>query len=543
MKVTFVVAAALGILVLLRHRSAALRHWVLAATLGCAAVLPVLETALPVWTLPFAAPPTFETYTAKGSAVDAGAPATRRFTSPVIAVPDTSATEALMVWDLKSALATTWVVGIILGFGILVIGVLRLSWIAAHASRIDNGRWRNLADEIARTAGFRRPVVLLQSSHPSLLVTWGLVRPKVILPAHAAGWSDARARVVLTHELAHIRRGDWIVQFAAEVFRAIYWFNPLVWIACRRLRLESERACDDEVMSQGVKGTEYAHHLVELARALGHSRHRWLPAPAMARPSSLERRVRAMLNERINRTPMSGVARAAVVAGLLALTGAIAAAQSGFVSFSGSVFDEQHRGIPGVALVLTNEPRQAKYEVKTNESGRFEFVGLPAGEYRLEVRGNGFGALGDAITVAGQNLHRDLTLSMGTIQETIRVLVNDRQPPSSPIVKEVPMPGRKECTPSQAGGRIVPPRKIRDVSPQYPAALRGTGTEGVVNLKGRIGLDGYIGDIQVVGDAQPDLAQAAIAAVREWLFTETLLNCQPVEVTVSIGVHFQKVLH
>ncbi len=107
-----------------------------------------------------------------------------------------------------------------------------------------------------------------QSDHPSLLVTWGLARPKVILPSSADEWSDDRARVVMSHELAHIRRGDWIVQLSAELLRAFYWFNPLMWIACRRLRLESEHACDDEVMSRGVEGSDYATHLIELARAL-----------------------------------------------------------------------------------------------------------------------------------------------------------------------------------------------------------------------------------------------------------------------------------
>ena len=129
------------------------------------------------------------------------------------------------------------------------------------------------AEEISRGYGLRRPVTLLQSPHPSLLVTWGLARPKVILPAAADAWTDERARVVLSHELAHIRRGDWIVQLSAELLRAFYWFNPLLWIACRRLRLESEHACDDEVMSRGVEGTDYATHLIELARALNQRRH------------------------------------------------------------------------------------------------------------------------------------------------------------------------------------------------------------------------------------------------------------------------------
>ena len=182
-----------------------------------------------------------------------------------------------------------------------------------------------------------------------MLVTWGLARPKVILPAAAAAWSDARARVVLSHELAHIRRGDWIVQLSAELLRALYWFNPLLWVACRRLRLESEHACDDEVMSRGVEGTDYATHLIELARALNQRRHTWFPAPAMARPSSLERRVRAMLNMQHDRGSISRRTRAAIFMLLFGLTTAIAAAQSGFATFSGRIADESGRGILQVA--------------------------------------------------------------------------------------------------------------------------------------------------------------------------------------------------
>ena len=267
--------------------------------------------------------------------------------------------------------------------------MLRLAWLAVHAHRVTHGRWYDLAEEISRGYGLRRPVTLLQSSHPSLLVTWGLARPKVILPSAADAWTEERARVVLSHELAHIRRGDWIVQLSAELLRAFYWFNPLLWVACRRLRLESEHACDDEVMRRGFDGTDYATHLIELARALNQRRPLWFPAPAMARPSSLERRVRAMLNDRLERGSISGGTRAAILVVLLAVTTAVAAAQSGFVTFSGSIVDESARGVPGTTISLTNESREAKYEVKTNATGRFEFVGLPAGEYGLEAKGNG----------------------------------------------------------------------------------------------------------------------------------------------------------
>jgi hypothetical protein len=188
-----------------------------------------------------------------------------------------------------------------------------------------------------------------------------------------------------------------------------------------------------------------------------------------------------------------------------------------------------------------------KYEVKTNEAGRFEFVGLPAGEYGLEAKGLGFQTLEDVITISGRNLQRNIALKLGTLQETITVgfspsdkAVDDRAPQPPPRVKEGPMPAPKECVASAAGGRIVPPRKIRDVSPVYPVALRGTGTAGTVLMEGRIGLDGYIGDIRIIGDAHPELVHAAIAAVRDWRYTQTLLNCQPVEVTMTITTNFKQ---
>src|SRR5678815_5797687 len=91
------------------------------------------------------------------------------------------------------------------------------------------------------------------------------------------------------------------------------------WIACSRLRRESELACDDIVLNSGIGGTSYASHLVELARTFSVHGRTWLPAPSIARPSTLERRVRAMLNPHVNRRPVSMKRRAALATVLLAV--------------------------------------------------------------------------------------------------------------------------------------------------------------------------------------------------------------------------------
>jgi beta-lactamase regulating signal transducer with metallopeptidase domain len=546
MKMSLIVFAALAMSFALRRRSAALRHWVLAAGITCAAAVPMLSGVVPAWPLPFATPTAFSPYQNPFEEAAAASPARQdRTGSAVVPAPTSPAASSPGRFNLATLLQSIWLAGMAVALAILATGLLRLGWLAMHARRVTGGRWYDLAQEVSRTYALRRPVTLLQSTHPSLLVTWGLARPKVILPSAADEWSDERARVVLSHELAHIRRGDWIVQLSAEVLRACYWFNPLLWLACRRLRLESEHACDDEVMSRGVEGTDYATHLIQLARALNERRYSWFPAPAMARPSSLERRVRAMLNVHLDRDPISGGTRAAILALLLLVTAAVAAAQSGFVTFAGTVADEQGKTVQGVKLVLVSDARQAKYEVKSNAEGRFEFVGLPAGDYAFEAQGAGFQTIKDAITVGSQNMQRNYTLKIGTLQETITLAFSEREAASEPVSDSV-MVGKlyaakpMECTPSAAGGWIVPPKKIRDAHPYYPSSLRGIWTEGVVKLRARIGVDGYVAEVSVVGDAHPDLAQSAIAAVREWRYTETLLNCAPVEVMMDVTVNFAR---
>jgi TonB family protein len=131
-------------------------------------------------------------------------------------------------------------------------------------------------------------------------VTWGVVRPTILLPAAAAGWSAERRQVVLAHELAHIARRDWMWQILGRLVGAVYWFHPLVWVAVAKLRDESERACDDRVLGC-VKASDYAAHLVEIAKSLRRTNPDQLLALSMVRVSELERRLVHILNSPCSR--------------------------------------------------------------------------------------------------------------------------------------------------------------------------------------------------------------------------------------------------
>jgi beta-lactamase regulating signal transducer with metallopeptidase domain len=123
-----------------------------------------------------------------------------------------------------------------------------------------------------------------RSPEPGLgtAVAFGFFRPVVLLPLESTAWSEWRYGIVTLHELAHLRRGDYTSNLLAELVCAIYWFNPLVWLGARAMRLEAESATDNVVLESGVRPSDYATELVRIAADLAHVTGR--PAPIGASP-------------------------------------------------------------------------------------------------------------------------------------------------------------------------------------------------------------------------------------------------------------------
>ena len=111
---------------------------------------------------------------------------------------------------------------------ILAVGFGRLAWIAAHARRVRQGPWVTAAADVPGEYGLRRPVLLLQATHPALLVTWGLVRPKILLPRTASHWSDDRVRIVLCNRLRQVDAAHFGTQRRIQVFDRNRHARPIV---------------------------------------------------------------------------------------------------------------------------------------------------------------------------------------------------------------------------------------------------------------------------------------------------------------------------
>lgn len=550
--VTLLLALALLATLALRRRSAAVRHLILAAALLTAALVPALELAGPQWSLPLLTTPAT---TVSSSGLRFTSEAATEVTADAAAVGARPATDWIFV------ASTIWTSGAVLGLAGLLTGLVRLRRLTSRCTAVAAGPWRELADDLARAHGLPR-IALLQSAEPSVLVTFGTRRPRIVLPAGADSWTDARRRVVMAHEVEHIRRGDWTMHIVAEIVRSAYWFHPLAWLACRRLRHESECACDDAVLARGVDATEYATHLLDVARHAIGRRERFASAPAIAHPSTLERRIAAMLNPHRSRQPLTRQATALAAGAMLvialpltaatltqdaapslpapaidgapktiaavtppataplapavrpaaAATPAVEAveivAQEKPASIHGTLYDQLGGVLPGAVVTLIDRSVGASYSMTSGRDGVFAFNDLQPATYELQARLPGFMIVSNVMSIgAGSAIERHITLPIGTLEETLRAVCQAGGAPSPQprrVLNEdrpgVSAPRAAGAAPFSGGigGQIKVPRKTRSANPICPGGAPAVDT--VVRLNARVGIDGYVSDVRLVED-------------------------------------------
>jgi hypothetical protein len=369
----------------------------------------------------------------------------------------------------------------------------------------------------------------------------------------------------------------------ADLLKAVYWFNPLLWIACRRLRHEAERACDDLVLTSGISAPAYATHLLDVARESALRRDPWSPAIAIAHRSMLEGRVRAMLNARLNRTPLTTFTRATTVAaiaavalsvGVVSLSGnaptiaapddqpvapvpsraeAPAQAQATGGTIEGVLYDQFGGLLPGASVRLTQVTTGSSQTSSSNRSGAFSFAGLAAGDYELVTDLPGFIPVKIVLHAEqGQTVRRYIAVPIGTIQETIHVSCRtadlNTSRPSAPAGSTTPgatgqRQGSRGAEPKLPatftggiGGQIKAPTKLSHTNPVCPTGVTPEST--VVRLTGRIGIDGLFTDLHEVSNTPAPYVASALDAARQWVFTPTLLNGAPIEANINVTVSY-----
>jgi len=307
---------------LMRRFSAYARKMIWVAALAGLVLMPVMAAFTPVWNLsiipglgePSGAYSIENPGAESGKEMTAGPDRSDRLSSTT-----TGTAAGFDVGNIhwSEALLISWALGVVvmsIWFLLMKIVIRSVERSAVPAE----GRLRDEAERLSSRMGLRHDVRLLLSDRLRTAITTGVIKPTVILPSSSAEWSNERARLVLSHELAHVKRRDGWIELFAHVATTIHWFNPLVWIAVKQLRIERERDCDNAVLNSGARPSEYASLLMEIAADLGSAARPAWEVVTISQGSNLKDRLLCILNPSINRSTRSRTS--AIIAGILVLT-------------------------------------------------------------------------------------------------------------------------------------------------------------------------------------------------------------------------------
>ena len=348
-KATVILLAALAVTRTMERGSAIARHLVWFVSLGSLLLIPALSSWTP---LRLAILPPADAVPSVGAPAT-GAPATLGpSTTPSIA-PETPVTPVQprsvardpnvvatvntvrgivspnIPWvgllSSPTVLFAIWATVAVLFAGWLAWGALSVARIIRRSRALDSNEWTNPLWEVADRLGLNEAPRLVRSEDAKMPFACGLLRPTIVLPAECDGWTQDRRRAVLLHELAHVRRRDLVGHTVGRFACALYWFHPLVWTAAKRLRSESERACDDLALNCGARASDYAEHLLDIVTGV---RHHATPAVAlaMARRKEFEGRMLAILDPELRRSAPSRKQTVGLVGGLAVLSLVLGAA-------------------------------------------------------------------------------------------------------------------------------------------------------------------------------------------------------------------------
>lgn len=330
-KSALIAGLTLGLLRLVRKRSAGERSLVAHIGLLALLALPVASLALPQWQpLPASWAAEAAPATRASAIADRAAPvlATRATPAdaPVTETTEVAGSAPAMFPAVSDIALLVYAFPLALLFGVMLLAVVRLFAMRGRAEVLVEGSWLSALAEAQRRMGFKHGTALLVSNELRSPISWGVLRPTIVLSPKAVE-AVGEAEAIIAHELAHVARLDWAKLLASRVACALFWFNPLVWMLARESHQLREEAADDAVLMADIDGPDYATLLVGAAR---HDNQAVLLAAHGVAPSksSLKRRITRVLDGSLKRGPASAswiLMSLVIVAGITAPLAAFSA--------------------------------------------------------------------------------------------------------------------------------------------------------------------------------------------------------------------------
>jgi beta-lactamase regulating signal transducer with metallopeptidase domain len=289
----------------LRRSSAYTRKMIWVFTIVGLVIIPLLSLLAPVVQVPLLPDLGSWGRTFSFSGTNAVDPGTLSGSTGGLDPGNSGATDSLLPrWIVPSwsaFLLIVWIVGMLGLLSWFLFSRLYVRRTLQSAEPAD-GSWDALKGSIEEELFLRRAVHLYRSDRIDTAITTGVLHPAVILPVEAEEWPETRRRLVLAHELAHVKRRDGLIELVASLVITLYWFNPLVWLAVSRLRIERERDCDNAVLNGGAKPSAYASLLLDMAADLARSSRPAWRLSTISQSSNLKDRLLCILNPTVNRS-------------------------------------------------------------------------------------------------------------------------------------------------------------------------------------------------------------------------------------------------
>jgi len=480
-----------------------------------------------------------------------------------------------------------WLAGVVIFLTRLNLGLIVARRMRSAVTEPEHDGLREALARLSERMGVRRAVRLMQSGMVQAPTVIGWLRPVVLMPVGClAGLSPAQMEAILAHELAHIRRHDYLVSVLQSVVEALLFYHPAVWWMSKQMRRERESCCDDVAVRMSGDRVAYA-------RALSWLEEHRAAAPELvlgANGGVLKMRIRRLLGFEESAVVSRGVAMtllAVVVAGTVWYAGAMARAQSrqatpesaaagaahkaidktsafqfkqqpdpllaqsnepvpppatvaaqGDGSIAGTIVDPMGALVPRAPVTATNTDTGVETTAVTDNTGKYLVSGLPPGPYNVEVIAKGFQRLlQENVQVgAGKRVGLDIRLSVGGENTTVTVT---GAPASATIEAQLyeALPKAEEGRPQRVSAGVLAGNLISKVDPVYPDIAKKAHVQGPVVLRAVIAKDGTVKNLTLISGA-PMLVVSAVEAVEQWKYKPYLLNGEPTEVETTITVNY-----
>lgn len=259
------------------------KHRFLLTSFSVFVFLPLLKLiqqlmGLPLLNLPFSADKTY-----------LASPLNDDFSTSAGQISTMTLPETFNLFNKQNLLFFIWLGGFIFLIARLLVGLWKLDRIC-RASDYDKDML-DLCNSIKDELKLGRQVKLYKNPVISSPVTYGILKPVILIPDDFFKMPDECKRVAIMHELLHIKRMDQFTGILSQLILACYWFNPIIWIAVRQLRNQQEEACDECVLQMGVAPHDYAANMLQIVREYRFNRLNEGLVSQLVRKDSFERRI------------------------------------------------------------------------------------------------------------------------------------------------------------------------------------------------------------------------------------------------------------